>query len=82
MWDKLQVTLSKRTLSWRYNNSDGVLILDINVILFVQEYDHPYVLLQNNYSQFTSLVKETGRAMHDQLVKIAKQSYYDKYEET
>lgn len=49
---------------------------------FLQEYDHPHILLQNSYSQFTSLVRETGPGMYDQLVKVAKQSYVKKYRET
>lgn len=48
-----------------------------HVFLF-QEYDHPHVLLQLEGSQFQSLVKETGRAMYDQLVKVAEQSYNNK----
>ncbi|KYN05541.1 Multidrug resistance-associated protein 4 [Cyphomyrmex costatus] len=28
--------------------------------IVLQEYDHPHILLKNSYSQFTSLVKETG----------------------
>jgi len=50
--------------------------------LFLQEYDHPHMLLKNSYSQFTSLVKETGPGMYDQLVKVAKKAYVDKHGET
>lgn len=48
-------------------------------IKFFQEYDHPHILLQNSYSHFTSLVKETDYAIYDQLVKLAKQSYVAKH---
>lgn len=49
--------------------------MSIYSILLVQEFDHPYILLQNPEGQFTSLVKETGRAMHEQLLKVAKRAY-------
>ncbi|KAG7207749.1 hypothetical protein KM043_009361 [Ampulex compressa] len=68
-------TCTVLTVAHRLNtimDSDKVLVMDKGRMA---EYDHPHILLQNNYSQFTSLVKETGRAMYDQLVKIAKQSY-------
>lgn len=45
-----------------------------------QEYDHPHVLLEDKDSAFTSMVKETGSAMHDQLARVAKKAYMDKYE--
>lgn len=51
------------------------------VYIFFQEYDHPHVLLQNPQSQFTSMVRETGRAMTDQLMRIARQAYTAKYGE-
>ncbi|XP_076757866.1 ATP-binding cassette sub-family C member 4 [Xylocopa sonorina] len=69
------------TIAHRLNtimDSDKVLVMDKG---HMAEYDHPHILLQNNYSQFTSLVKETDRAMYDQLVKVAKQSYVAKYEQ-
>ena len=50
--------------------------------IVLQEYDHPHILLKNSYNQFTSLVRETGPGMYDQLVKVAKQAYVDKYGET
>ncbi|XP_066582134.1 probable multidrug resistance-associated protein lethal(2)03659 isoform X2 [Prorops nasuta] len=69
------------TVAHRLNtimDSDKVLVMDKGRMA---EYDHPHMLLQNNYSQFTSLVKETGRAMHDQLTKVARQSYISKHGE-
>lgn len=47
----------------------------------LQEFDHPHILLQNSYSQFKSLVKETDRGIYDQLVKIARQSYIARHGE-
>lgn len=68
------------TIAHRLNtimDSDRVLVMDKGRMA---EYDHPHILLQNSYSQFTSLVKESDRAMYDQLVKIARQSYVAKHE--
>ncbi|XP_012339560.1 multidrug resistance-associated protein 4 [Apis florea] len=69
------------TIAHRLNtimDSDKVLVMDKGRMA---EFDHPYILLQNSYSQFKSLVKETDRSMYDQLVKVAKQSYIAKYGE-
>ncbi|XP_076168369.1 ATP-binding cassette sub-family C member 4 [Ptiloglossa arizonensis] len=69
------------TVAHRLNtimDSDKVLVMDKGRMA---EYDHPHILLQNNYSHFTSLVKETDRSMYDQLVRVAKQSYIAKYGE-
>lgn len=70
------------TVAHRLNtimDSDKVLVMDKGRMA---EYDHPHILLQNSYSQFTSLVRETGPGMYDQLLKVAKQSYVNKYGET
>ncbi|XP_043594435.1 ATP-binding cassette sub-family C member 4-like isoform X1 [Bombus pyrosoma] len=67
------------TIAHRLNtimDSNKVLVMDKGRMA---EYDHPHILLQNNYSQFKSLVKESDRAMYDQLVKVAKQSYISIY---
>jgi ATP-binding cassette subfamily C (CFTR/MRP) protein 4 len=40
---------------------------------FLQEYDHPYTLLQNRNGYFYRLVEETGPAMADQLLKVAEE---------
>ncbi|OAD54851.1 hypothetical protein WN48_06051, partial [Eufriesea mexicana] len=69
------------TIAHRLNtimDSDKVLVMDKGRMA---EFDHPHILLQNSYSQFKSLVKETDRAIYDQLVKVAKQSYNVKYGE-
>ncbi|XP_014467791.1 PREDICTED: multidrug resistance-associated protein 4-like [Dinoponera quadriceps] len=73
-------TCTMLTVAHRLNtimDSDKVLVMDKGCMT---EYDHPHILLQNSHGQFTSLVKETD--MYDQLVKVAKQSYIDKYGET
>lgn len=36
------------------------------------------MLLKDEYGAFTSLVKETGSAMHQQLAKVAMKAYTDK----
>lgn len=67
------------TVAHRLNtimDSDKVLVMDKGRLT---EFDHPYLLLQNEYSQFTSMVKETGRAMFDQLLKVAKRAYESKH---
>ncbi|XP_020296897.1 multidrug resistance-associated protein 4-like isoform X1 [Pseudomyrmex gracilis] len=60
-------------------DSDKVLVMDKGRMV---EYDHPYMLLQNSQSQFTSLVRETDPGMHEQLAKVAKQAYDAKYRKT
>ncbi|XP_011494146.1 PREDICTED: multidrug resistance-associated protein 4-like [Ceratosolen solmsi marchali] len=70
------------TIAHRLNtimDSDKVLVMDRGRLV---EFDHPHILLQNEYGQFTSLVKETGRAMYEQLFKVASQAYYAKRTET
>ncbi|XP_053982537.1 ATP-binding cassette subfamily C member 4-like isoform X1 [Hylaeus volcanicus] len=69
------------TVAHRLNtimDSDKVLVMDKGRMA---EYDHPHILLQNSYSQFTSLVMQTDRGMYDQLLRIAKQCYIAKYGE-
>ncbi|XP_043529381.1 ATP-binding cassette sub-family C member 4-like [Frieseomelitta varia] len=69
------------TIAHRLNtimDSDKVLVMDKGRMT---EFDHPHILLQNSYSQFKSLVKETDRAIYDQLVKIARQSYIARHGE-
>ncbi|KAL0104953.1 hypothetical protein PUN28_016533 [Cardiocondyla obscurior] len=75
-------TCTMLTVAHRLNtimDSDKVLVMDKGRM---SEYDHPHILLKNSYSQFTSLVRETGPGMYDQLVKVAKQAYVNKYGET
>ncbi|KAK1124888.1 hypothetical protein K0M31_006238 [Melipona bicolor] len=69
------------TIAHRLNtimDSDKVLVMDKGRMA---EFDHPHILLQDSYSQFKSLVKETDRAIYDQLVKIARQSYIARHGE-
>lgn len=63
------------TVAHRLNtimDSDKVLVMDKGRMA---EFDHPHLLLKNDYGLFTGLVKETGRAMSEQLMKIAKHAY-------
>ncbi|EZA62696.1 putative multidrug resistance-associated protein, partial [Ooceraea biroi] len=74
-------TCTMLTVAHRLNtimDSDKVLVMDKG---HRAEFDHPHMLLQNRWSQFTSLVRETGPGMYEQLVKVAKQAYADKHEE-
>lgn len=67
------------TVAHRLNtimDSDKVLVMDRGRLV---EFDHPHILLQNEYGQFTSLVKETGRAMFEQLCKVASEAYLIKH---
>ncbi|XP_044588303.1 probable multidrug resistance-associated protein lethal(2)03659 isoform X2 [Cotesia glomerata] len=66
------------TVAHRLNtimDSDKVLVMDKGRMV---EFDHPYILLKNDHGHFTSLVKQTGRAMTVQLMRISKQAYDDK----
>lgn len=75
----VQTTIRKKfenctvlTIAHRLNtvmDSDKVLIMDQGQML---EFDHPYILLQNEQSQFNSMVQETGKAMAEQLKQCAK----------
>ncbi|XP_051158203.1 ATP-binding cassette sub-family C member 4-like [Leptopilina boulardi] len=70
------------TVAHRLNtimDSDKVLVLDAGQMA---EFDHPHILLQNQHGQFTSLVRETGRAMFEQLSKVAELTYLTKHKET
>ncbi|KAF7275844.1 hypothetical protein GWI33_011215 [Rhynchophorus ferrugineus] len=63
------------TVAHRLNtimDSDKVLVMDFGTM---KEFDHPYILLQNPNSVFSNMVLETGRAMSEQLRKIAKDRY-------
>ncbi|XP_051158018.1 ATP-binding cassette subfamily C member 4-like [Leptopilina boulardi] len=69
------------TVAHRLNtimDSDKVLVMDRGRMA---EFDHPHILLQNQYGQFTSLVRETGRGMFDQLSKVAERAYLTKHED-
>lgn len=63
------------TIAHRLNtimDSNKVLVMDHGKAI---EFDHPYVLLKNEQSHFTSMVKETGKLMFEQLKKIAEEVY-------
>ncbi|CAF4884021.1 unnamed protein product [Pieris macdunnoughi] len=64
------------TIAHRLNtimDSDRVLVMSSGQ---VAEFDHPYHLLSNPNSHFTSMVKETGEKISKQLYEIAKTSYF------
>ncbi|XP_058800099.1 ATP-binding cassette sub-family C member 4-like isoform X2 [Phymastichus coffea] len=67
------------TVAHRLNtimDCDKVLVMDKGLVV---EFDHPYLLLKNEKSSFSSLVKETGHAMYKQLKQVAHDAYFDKY---
>ncbi|XP_076295432.1 ATP-binding cassette sub-family C member 4 isoform X2 [Lasioglossum baleicum] len=70
------------TIAHRLNtimDSDKVLVMDHGQ---VAEFDHPHILLQNERGHFTSMLKETGRLMFEQLGKVAEKAYKDHPEHT
>lgn len=76
----IQATIRKKfqactvlTIAHRLNtimDSDKVLIMHQGQVL---EFNHPYILLQNEQSYFSSMVKETGQVMSEQLKQHAKE---------
>lgn len=76
----IQATIRKKfenctvlTIAHRLNtimDNDKVLTIDQGQIL---EFDHPYILLQNEQGHFSSMVQETGKAMTEQLKQCAKE---------
>lgn len=57
-------------------DSDKILVMDDGC---VTEFDHPYVLLQNEDGHFTSLIRETGHNNYIKLYNIAKAAYENQY---
>ncbi|EGI62548.1 Multidrug resistance-associated protein 4 [Acromyrmex echinatior] len=76
----IQITIRKKfenctvlTIAHRLNtimDNDKVLIMDQGQLL---EFDHPYILLQNEQGHFSNMVQETGKAMTEQLKQCAKE---------
>lgn len=76
----IQTTIRKKfktctvlTIAHRLNtimDSDKVLVMDHGQAI---EFDHPYILLQNNRGHFTSMVQETGKSMAEQLRQCAQE---------
>ncbi|XP_033327648.2 ATP-binding cassette sub-family C member 4 isoform X2 [Megalopta genalis] len=63
------------TIAHRLNtimDSDKVLVMDHGEAV---EFEHPHVLLQDAEGHFTSMLKETGKLMFDQLSKVAEKAY-------
>ncbi|KAL7292206.1 hypothetical protein TKK_0014159 [Trichogramma kaykai] len=66
------------TVAHRLNtimDSDKVLVMDQGRLV---EFDHPHKLLQNQDGYFTSLVKECGRGMYEQLCDVARVAYLNR----
>ncbi|KAI4485478.1 hypothetical protein M0804_006983 [Polistes exclamans] len=63
------------TIAHRLNtimDSDKILVMDTGRLM---EFDHPYILLQNK-SYFYHIVQQTGSTMANELMEIARKSYY------
>ncbi|KAM3966456.1 LOW QUALITY PROTEIN: ATP-binding cassette subfamily C member 4-like [Aphomia sociella] len=64
------------TIAHRLNtimDSDRVLVMSSGQ---VAEFDHPYILLSDPNSAFSSMVRETGEKNSAQLFQVAKDSYF------
>ncbi|XP_012537913.1 multidrug resistance-associated protein 4 isoform X2 [Monomorium pharaonis] len=82
----IQTTIRKKfgdrtvlTIAHRLNtimDSDKVLIMDEGQVI---EFDHPYILLQNEEGYLTIMVQETGKTMAEQLKQCAKEAYERQY---
>lgn len=51
-------------------DSDKILVMDNGQVI---EYDHPFVLLENNDSHLSKMIKQTNNATANQLKAVAKQ---------
>lgn len=54
-------------------DSDRVLVMSSGQIV---EFDHPYILLSDPNSHFSSMVKETGTKSSETLFEVAKEAYF------
>lgn len=66
------------TVAHRLNtimDSDRVLVMEAGTMV---EFDHPYILLQNEEGHFYSMVQQTGYIMAEQLFRIAEDCYRTK----
>lgn len=54
-------------------DSDKVLVMGSGEIL---EFDHPYILLSDPNSQFSSMVRETGEKNSKTLFEVSKDAYF------
>ncbi|CAH0722571.1 unnamed protein product, partial [Brenthis ino] len=64
------------TIAHRLNtimDSDRVLVMSGGEIV---EFDHPYILLSDENSHFTSMVKETGETNSTKLFEISRDTYF------
>ncbi|XP_068086381.1 ATP-binding cassette subfamily C member 4-like [Anabrus simplex] len=63
------------TVAHRLNtimDSDKVLVMERGRMV---EFDHPHILLKDSNGYFYGMVQQTGKAMAEQLAKIAEESY-------
>ncbi|XP_044598198.1 probable multidrug resistance-associated protein lethal(2)03659 [Cotesia glomerata] len=63
------------TIAHRLNtvmDSDKILVMDAGSVV---EFDHPYILLQNENGKLSNLIQETGTLMIEALKNVAKQNY-------
>ncbi|XP_023934406.1 ATP-binding cassette sub-family C member 4 [Bicyclus anynana] len=64
------------TIAHRLNtimDSDRVLVMSSGEIA---EFDHPYILLSDPNSMFSSMVRETGEKSSEKLFEVAKEKYF------
>lgn len=64
------------TIAHRLNtimDSDKVLVMSSGEVV---EFDHPYILLSDPNSQFSSMVRETGEVNSAKLFQVSKDAYF------
>ncbi|XP_072936036.1 ATP-binding cassette sub-family C member 4-like [Epargyreus clarus] len=65
------------TIAHRLNtimDSDRVIVMGSGQVL---EFEHPFILLSDPNSNFSSLVRETGKKSSDQLLQVARDAYFE-----